>query len=814
MRISVGKRQQVGFVLVAIGLSFAATSARATPTTDGGVAYDTDCFYEGVPMPPDFFPITGTSLWHYNGYLTSAQSFTGAQRYIYYYESSGQTPPFDGMGGGNNPQGICAVNLGILGSPGPNAVSEINVLCQGSTGKTCFWRWPGFPPITFPLPSSLTSPSGPLSISGLVRTPAVTARISSRNSNDFENFTSPFFGPGDTGTNCNGSTGVGCARVFAGGDEHGFNDGRVAGDPVGDGRQLACSACHAGENMILNHPGTATDFRKFISNSNSYFPTLSSGGDANWPNALVPAYTAGATACGTTTGVDGSVGLVPCDYFPPYNPGPSAYDSYVTGSQCFGACHTKATSINSGGRFPLISAQMGPGDYLCTYESGEPPCPAVGVTPDYVNEVLYPAVTRGMPAQPCSSSTCNGAMPLSEKQGFNGSADVFSRKILGADGQWLADAQSQFYSSSGGAGYQYPQSGSTFSQPNGSTPGQYSSPYLDSTPYLQFLHYTMTPSGSYTELEATSTHFCWVSGLALPTVASQPSPLPTMYLTTYTDTYDNLQHWQLYGSNVGSGAQINAQCAPWGAIFAGNLNATVNIPPTYNVRGWTPTMAMSKSSYVQWVYAPSTTPQYIKGSTPSSVCFISGFDGDFVSNGDTTQAAPTLWWPGETTPNSYSDMNGVSGDGTHWYVQLGNSTTEEFDQVHITCIDIGMKDTYANLQGAGGISVYASSPSYGLFPTAPVFGSACFFTQIVGTGVWTNSTCGYGEGNVATSPLDNQYLTYEGLYQYGGAPNAGLYYGPATVNGQYVINESYAPSGNTCNTDVIWQAQDCLNIIR
>ncbi len=792
MRAKIGKMWQLGFVLVTIAVSLAIPNlAWATPTSAGGVAYDTLCYDSGVPMPPDFLPKGATNYWTLNklpmgdGSISSTQSFTGEQRYIYYYVSPGNQVPFDGKPG-INPPGLCMVNAGTT----TLGIAEINVLCQGSNGKTCFWRWPGFPEIS---PAFL--PAGPFPVpQGQFK---ASPRISSRNPKDFE--APGVFGPGDTGSAsaCNTTTGANCTRFFAGGSEHGFNDATTAGNN-NTSVPIACTNCHVGENMIINHPGTATDITGALNSAEDqdYFPTL--GGDANWPDPLVPAYTAGLAACGsgTSTGTGDKTGppvTGSCVYFPPFNPGPSDYStSYSTnlaGSGCF-KCHQKAANgLTYAGRLPWISAALGPGDIV--FNSGS-------ANQGYTNTVFYPSVDRPMPgpATGCTVSTCDGAMPKNESKGQSAliSGDPFALEVLNDDGQWLADAQSANYGGNGHSGYLFPQTGSG---------GTYVSAYGT----------TLSYSSSYTQLESTSTHFCWVSGIEVVTQLVQPSPVERMSLQVVNG------YWELVGQN-NEGGTINAQCAPWAAFFGSQLTG-------YNARGLTPTTVMQ--SYYTYTYGvdglPAKEPVAIPQSSTSGLCFISGFGGAFVTNYDTTQAAATLWWPGETTPNSYS---AIGGDGEHWFVQQSNSSTQSFLDVNISCLDIGLLDPidvfnplapppypndafgniFADWQSAGRVNVYASSPEYGEGATAPIFGNACFYTQIVATG--DQGGC---YGDVATSEMDANYFTKNGGYQYKNSTESGLYDGPSTLYGTYVINESYPFSGEVCNTDVVWLAQACLQAI-
>jgi hypothetical protein len=459
---------------------------------------------------------------------------------------------------------------------------------------------------------------------------------------------------------------------------------------------------HAGENMIINHPGTATDFRAAIVRPDSYFPTLGMAGDANWPDPIVPAYNPDPMGC---DGGGANPAPGPCTYFPPFNPGPSNYPSYVN-AVCFN-CHIAPTTANfqsnlAGGRLPMISAALGPGDVLYSTTP----------TPDYANTVFYPSVNRPL-VSPCTSGTCDGAMPLTEVPGHSalGDGESFAEQVMHGDSQWLADVQGpQYGNTQSGAGYQWPQTGASGSQ------------YL--SPYGNLLDFTEGPSigPTYTALEATDTHFCWVTGVVLPKVNAPVNPPPSMFLTRFNDPNDNnREHWQLQGSNRTPSTpygRINAQCAPWGAIFASPVDADTDdaIIPAYNFRQWNPHVAMK--NYSEAPFPPTATPQPIPGSTGNSVCFISGFDGDFVAGSGPQGADVVLWWPGETSPNNYQTE--TPADGVHWYVQVINSAAAQFAKVHVTCIDIGLVDpgfprtsvnAFSALQTTGQISVFQSLPA-------------------------------------------------------------------------------------------------------
>jgi hypothetical protein len=415
---------------VVIALSLTTGTAQATTTTNGGVAYDTQCFQSGVPMPPDM----GTSYWKYitnkngNGVLMPEQTFTtpAGRRAIFFYESLPNSAVFDG-GQGPNPPGICALNMLLDGGTGGEIADagEINVLCQGVNGKTCFWRWPSEPPVVFDVSNPLYFCNTTELVNGTQQfaepdgkqcvlqgqNPRISSRFSDQYAKD-----GAFSGTGDP-AHCNvnspnrpwAGTGLGCGRVFAGG--YGEVDTVAAGD-------LACSACHAGENMIINHPGTATDFESLITNKNAYFPTIGTtcvpGNCPHWPDPLVPA--------------PGGGDLL----FPAFNPGPSSYTETGGGSQCL-ACHgqqpdaTCTANHTCGGRLPIVSADL----FSNSLNPG-----------GYCDTVLTSAVTRTTtnpyslnPSLGCGADqSCLGEMPLfvSSPADYPGT-DAFTNERLNVD---------------------------------------------------------------------------------------------------------------------------------------------------------------------------------------------------------------------------------------------------------------------------------------------------------------------------------------------------------------------------------------------
>jgi hypothetical protein len=490
----------------------------------------------------------------------------------------------------------------------------------------------------------------------------------------------------------------------------------IGGLALAGGGNGTCSDCHAGENGFANHPGTATDLvgRGLVSPS-VWFPN-------EWPDPIVP-YFDSSVATGETNGFlpDTLGGAWP------QNPGPSTYSSSYSSDKCF-TCHVQT---GPGRRFPKISLQL-PGYcttdlYSATHRVAAPNCAG---NIDCPSGAMAPAAT--MPPTAPSYNT-----------------DPFAEAMLGtncnaAPSDSLADWQSPNWAGGGNdtglLGYLYPQEDDL---------GYYNSVYGN----------RLTYTSNDTQLEATGSYFCWVTGFNIVTAGgSQPNPLPTMYLNA------GAANWQLLGTN-NTGSQISAQCAPWSTIFSSALT-------NYNSsRNWSSSKAMA--SLLQYDHVPPGTLGPLSGSTATDVCFISGVDGDFLSNGDSSQAAVTLWWPGETSPNTYSS----SWNGSNWYVQVGNSATEQFANAHIICIDIGINGSFNNARNAGQIPGYSFGEGYYPYPMTNVDANACIYSQIVASGT-------------AWGPVQT---------------NENYLYDNATANfpNSWVIGDGFS--------DVVWLYEDCLS---
>jgi hypothetical protein len=743
------------------------TYSCGSPSLAGGINYDTACFNANVPMPPDLdsplwkaVPATAKNTTTIDGMahgnvLTAAQSFTIPPgtfgRAIFYFESTGtsNTPdsPLNGVNSAN-PKGVCALNAPIdSGGDFFQNLEEINVICQGAnpppggtTPQACFWRWPGSPALSFNInqpsyfcnaPNTEPGVSGQMElIDGVAcsgQTAGLNPRIASRRSSDFAG--NGTFSPNLISSpqcNANGSwgnwqgTGLGCQRLFVGGYDE-IDNQALAGDQALT--VISCTGCHAGENMFINHPGTATDFAQYLTNISNYFPTIANS--SYWPNPIVPAY----------QGQNGEA------LFPTVNPAPIT-DTGYSPSVC-SSCHTtptaaacQGTSGVCGGRFPAMSRQ------LANFNGN--PTGSGADTGGYCPTVFQTATTRTPGTPPM------GEMPPG--LGNSATSDAFANTMLTTNcNQWgnLADWNSPVIDTGGtanygGLGYRYPQ-GPTLNS------GVYESVYGN------VLKYSTVAAGGYTELESTANYFCWATGfyVAQDDNGIQPNPLPNMHLDVAN--YSDGPHWRLAGSNPGNNS-INAQCVPWEVIFESSLT-------NQNSRNWSASQAMA--TRVENTYG--TGLQNVTGSNASSVCFISGIDGQFMMYGDSNQAAMTLWWPGETSPNTYT------GNGTQWQVQLSNSPTQAFYNTHITCIDIGMDQPYNTKFTSGGINGFNSQFCETPYTMEPIDSNACFYTQIVGFG----------------TPFDDLFTGQNG-------------------DGN-LLGSNWSIGNDGCGSSVVWQFQDCLS---
>jgi hypothetical protein len=219
-----------GLGLLVVGWSLVtATNAAAELTDKAGADYATLCDMRGVPLPP---PFGGPSNpWTRSGQLTvragNPQSFnTNGVADIFYYKQTQTT----------SPQGLCMAAAFADSAVGGSTTTLFGVICQGLTGKVCFWdQATSFP--WNPTTNTLATFPNPVT-------------ITSKNPNDLVN-----------------------AQWVGGMD--------LVNDENG-----TCSNCHSGANAFNNHPGTATDLLgRGLVTSQYWFPS-------QWPDPIVPIYDA------------------------------------------------------------------------------------------------------------------------------------------------------------------------------------------------------------------------------------------------------------------------------------------------------------------------------------------------------------------------------------------------------------------------------------------------------------------------------------------------------------------------------------------
>ncbi|HVZ75040.1 MAG TPA: hypothetical protein VHJ20_21810 [Polyangia bacterium] len=277
---------QVAVVALLVG---AGAGARAELTTKSGADYAAQCKQEGVPMPPAW----GSSAWRYNGKFRQSFNLSDNWSFIYYYVS-----PL-----------IVDTNFTILSNPGicvanprpwidwnhKDASGEylvgtdtpvLGVICQGSNGKACFWD----------IPNDVSwNPSNGQTIYG----PTPTGPIV----------------PDGSGN----SMWVGGAAISG------------SGGP--------CTSCHMGENVFINHPGSATDIPAVLNaiDKKNWFPT-------SWPDPIVRA--------DDPALADNQYGL---GRHWPENPPPLAVPANIASLPAAQNCGTCHVAGGPGGRLPQVS---------------------------------------------------------------------------------------------------------------------------------------------------------------------------------------------------------------------------------------------------------------------------------------------------------------------------------------------------------------------------------------------------------------------------------------------------------------------------
>ena len=107
--------------LVLLAMLLSPGLALATPTTKGGADYAKECRDAGVPSPPDW----GSISWIDKGPQSVLLDPPNPVARVYLYKSY-------------EPQGIC-VAIPRTGDPTFTTIMSMGIICQGHTGKVCFW---------------------------------------------------------------------------------------------------------------------------------------------------------------------------------------------------------------------------------------------------------------------------------------------------------------------------------------------------------------------------------------------------------------------------------------------------------------------------------------------------------------------------------------------------------------------------------------------------------------------------------------------------------------------------------------------------
>jgi hypothetical protein len=250
-----------------LGLARAA-HAEPIPTTLTKQDYDNHCRSSNVPLPPpwgDTYPNPNPWIFNgwletdtaHNGLLAQSQAYlsSGFRGFIYYYPST-------------SPAGLCmmvvretvgpgGVNLGgMVGNDA--AVVNMPVICQGTNGKACFWDSDEYP-FWDACNGSTDATNCPNNLGGTRVFDSTVRHIASQN-----------LFPNEYDYNSDASNPDGLI------DSTWYDIGGI--------QNLVCTDCHSGENVFINHPGTATDlYGQGRVARNLWFPS-------SWPDPIVPAY--------------------------------------------------------------------------------------------------------------------------------------------------------------------------------------------------------------------------------------------------------------------------------------------------------------------------------------------------------------------------------------------------------------------------------------------------------------------------------------------------------------------------------------------
>jgi hypothetical protein len=351
-----------------------------TCTADVGTAYARDCYNAGVPLPPTFGSVGNYDNWVYSGPLAATdgngvtgegQSFNVNRQVEIFYYYSKNTAPTHGQNGLSdmalpnniNKNGTCmmAIRQGPTqqkcGSSNFNVAEFVGVICQGTNGASCMWTMANNN--TFPWGAGGSSYPGVTPASQHVAVPPFTNACYNGGTRSWSTNLRI------TGWNADTEGAYPGSPAFVGGLH-------LAGATDG-----TCTACHAGQNMFINHPGTATDLPNLVPDINNlpnyWFP-------ANWPNPIVPNFDATLPA---RSGLN----------YPSSWPVVTSSETEFSQGFCQTSCHfdpSGGAPAGVGGLFPNLSQ-------LTNIATGH----------DYCSNVLGQAMSR----TPNSMGASSGAMP-------------------------------------------------------------------------------------------------------------------------------------------------------------------------------------------------------------------------------------------------------------------------------------------------------------------------------------------------------------------------------------------------------------------
>jgi len=303
-----------------------ATTEAALNDDHSGSSYDNDCKSDQVPLPPAWgTPNIGShgSKWVSNGSFPESDSFfpdIGAGN-IWYVTSS-------------NPAGICVINAHDTGT----SFGEFDVICQGTSGKACFWAGDqsSIPPSTSVavLENSWTQGQG---------SSLVTHGLSP-NANEC--------------TQCHTGENVFLTHYILGASASVTGSSGPAGHPI-----TLAVANPASVGIVSGSRVNVTGVGGTTEANGSWNVTVSGNSVTLLGSVFAHSWTSGGAAQLThALNLNGTPGWMPTSWYDPVvatgypqNQGPDPFPSYYPLSNSAPACTSCHTQGGVGGRFPALS---------------------------------------------------------------------------------------------------------------------------------------------------------------------------------------------------------------------------------------------------------------------------------------------------------------------------------------------------------------------------------------------------------------------------------------------------------------------------